>query len=223
MVASAKSTNNVGLTLAQLMHEFQAEVRVGKALNLASGMFRIPCTLGQERDLNNNCVNVKTLQSKGKRPPTGFNVFTRELSKLENIDKSKLMRSASTIWAAMADAEKDRYKAKAAAAGKRKAVANVCPEGKEMNDATGMCRLTCAEGKTRNFKGNCVNGNGLNEVLNAVRKMDGVPKSDVMAIALGMWNEMSPAARASYANNAFSDAKKPRKVVCVGDKCMLVD
>jgi len=160
--AKSKSTSakaKAGPSLAELLQAMmpQGECAAGKALNPASGMCRIPCALGQERNLNNNCVNVKTLKSKGKRPPTGFNVFTRELSKKEGFDKSQLMTSASILWAAMSDSEKNPYKAKAAKLGAAAKVARVCEEGKEMNPATRRCRKTCAEGKTRSIRGNCVN------------------------------------------------------------------
>ena len=284
--AKSKSTSakaKAGPSLAQLLQALtpnRGECAAGKALNSDSGMCRIQCTLGQERNLKNNCVNVKTLKSKGKRPPTGFNVFTRELSKKEGIDTSQLMTTASYLWTNMPDADKNKYKAKAA---KLKSP-RVCPEGKEMNAATGRCRKPCAEGKTRNLNGNCanpknpypprscpegkemnlvtgycaptcpegtrrslkwpgdcvntsrkapkkapkerkpcaegkernLNGNcvnvaGLGEVLKEVRKMKDVPKSAVMAVALVMWEGMTPAAKRSYARKAAP--KKSRMVI----------
>jgi len=189
--AKSKSTSakaNASPSLAQLLQAFmptQGECAAGKALNPASGMCRIACTLGQERNLKNNCVNVKTLKSKGKRPPTGFNVFTRELSKLENIDKSQLMTIASAVWKKMSDAKKNKYKAKAA----KLKPPDVCPEGKEMNDATGMCRIACAKGKKRNVKGNCVKRplTGFNVFTRELGVLENIDKSDFMKSASKLW------------------------------------
>ena len=59
-------------------------------------------------------VNAKTLTSKGKRPPNGFNMFTRELRKRDGIDNRRLMTIASQEWSEMSDVEKRKYTAKAA-------------------------------------------------------------------------------------------------------------
>ena len=163
-------------------------------------------------------VNAKTLTSKGKRPPNGFNMFTRELRKREGIDNRRLMTIASQEWSEMSDVKKRKYTAKAAKLAlsrytqmtdaekatflakaaklkppkvpklrpepkppKAKAAKlkppKVCPEGTEMNVATGICRIPCAEGKKRNGNGNCVNMEMLNICLAFVRSNEPVKGS----------------------------------------------
>jgi len=136
-VGSAKSKSTKSLSLADLLISLEKR-----------GM----CTLGQVRNVKGNCVKLTPLAVEGKRPPTGYNVFTRELSK-SDIEISDLRKTAARYWKGMTDAEKAVYKAKAAKLKPPK----VCLEGKEMNKATGRCRIPCADGKKRNPTGNCVN------------------------------------------------------------------
>lgn len=151
------------------------------------------CTLGEARNVKGNCVKLTPLVVKGKRPLTGFNVFTHEISKLE-IDNSNLMKTAAGYWKVMSDDEKAKYKAKAAKLKPPK----VCPEGKELNDATGRCRITCDEGKTRNLRGNCVNVKpssfkgkrqltGFNAFTRELSKLENIDKSDFTKSASKLW------------------------------------
>ena len=113
-------------------------------------------------------------------------------------------------------------------------VSRGCKEGTEKNPMTLLCQEKCPDGTKLNLMGNCVNKyrkapkpcpggkertifgdcvieDGLREVVEVVRKMKDVPKSAVMAVALAMWEEMSPAAKASYTRKAaVAEPRKPR-------------
>ena len=231
-VNKGKGTDLANKSPAQLKKLLQEAV--GKAAAAEKERFVIGRD-GMNRNVHSSAVEVfkatKGLKlpcpDKGGSRLSGYNILVQEMSKLTDFDANNLINNAAAIWRTMTDEQKAVFNAKAAACSsskKSKTTATKapkamrdCPEGKEWNPVSGMCRNVCVPGKTRNPTGNCVNvpcpgksGRPLNGYTIFVSEMR--KRGSTMEEIGGVWKTLGDDEKDFYKRKAASCNKKNLKV-----------